>query len=291
VHKHVDDLCKRPKNLCAAHLSRLAGSTGCHWLARAAEMADLASGNQPLSPDPAPMDWTCLPRIATRTPGVDAGSVRAARDFTIATLQWWGVTERSGDIAVVVSELLTNALPHALPGFGDTRPRWPIRLGLLQPGRCVLCAVADPSELAPVPKTPVSLAETGRGLHIICALSDKWGYTPPNDMGKVVWAMFSTRLAAPWHLQTGGWSGTRRPEEAASEHVEQFRSAGPTALRAQPKYAITSPGISCADSAVGLAMHADLGAVSASAADQDVEWCGFLDCRAHLPVCAGHPCR
>jgi len=237
------------------------------------------------------MDWTCLPRIATRTPGVDAGSVRAARDFTIATLQWWGVTERSGDIAVVVSELLTNALQHALPGFGDTRPRWPIPLGLLQPGPCVLCAVADPSELAPVPQTPVSLAETGRGLHIICALSDKWGYTPPNDMGKVVWAMFSTRLAAPWHLQTGGWSGTQRPEEAASEHVEQFRSAGPTALRAQPKYAITSPGISCADSAVGLAMHADLGAVSASAADQDVEWCGFLDCRAHLPACAGHPCR
>jgi len=197
----------------AAHPSDLAGSTGCRWLMLAAEMAGVASDNGRPSPHPASTGLACLPRIATRTPGVDAGSVRAARDFTIATLQWWGVTERSGDIAVVVSELLTNALQHALPGFGDTRPRWPIRLGLLQPGPCVLCAVADPSELAPVPKTPVSLAETGRGLHIICALSDKWGYTPPNDMGKVVWAMFSTRLAALWHLQTGGWSDTRRPED------------------------------------------------------------------------------
>jgi Histidine kinase-like ATPase domain len=183
----------------AAHPSRQAGSAGCHWLARAAEMADLAAGNQRLSPDSAPADWTCLPRIATRTPGVDAGSVRAARDFTIATLQRWGVTERSEDIAVVVSELLTNALQHALPDSAGSRPQSPIRLGLLQPGPCVLCAVADPSEMAPVPKTPVSLAETGRGLHIICALSDKWGYTPLSDMGKVVWAMFSTRLIAPRH--------------------------------------------------------------------------------------------
>src|SRR5258708_38088534 len=102
--------------------SRLAGSTGRHWLTRAAEMADLASGNRPLSPDPAPTGWSCLPRIATRTPGVEAGSVRAARDFTIATLQRWGVTERSEDIAVDVSELLTNPSQQAPPGSGDARP-------------------------------------------------------------------------------------------------------------------------------------------------------------------------
>lgn len=180
-----------------AHPSRQAGCAGPYWLARAAEMADLARGDRRQSPDSAPVGWTWLPRIATRTPGVDAGSVRAARAFTIATLRRWGVAERSEDIAVVVSELLTNAVQHALPDSVGRRPRWPIRLGLLQPGPCVLCAVADPSEMAPVPKTPVSLAETGRGLPIICALSDRWGYTPLNDMGKVVWAMFSTRLAAP----------------------------------------------------------------------------------------------
>ena len=195
----------------AMHPSRLAGSSGCHWLARAAEMADLARGNRWLSPDSAPVDWACLPRIATRTAGVDAGSVRAARGLTIATLQRWGVTERSEDIAVVVSELLTNALQHALPDSAGSRPQWPIRLGLLKTGPCVLCAVADPSKMAPATRTPVSLAETGRGLHIICALSDKWGYTPPSDMGKVVWAMFSTRLTPAWPLQTGGSPGSRLP--------------------------------------------------------------------------------
>lgn len=180
-----------------AHPPGLAGSAasgiGWHWLTSAVEMAALASGNWPLAPVPAPQRWTCFPRIATRTPGADARSVRAARDFTIAILRRWGVAERREDIATVVSELLTNAVRHALPGPGDAWPRWPIRLGLLQPGPCVLCAVADPSEKAPVPAEPCHLAETGRGLLVIDALSDQWGYTTPSDMGKVVWAMFSTR--------------------------------------------------------------------------------------------------
>src|SRR5258708_16691946 len=88
--------------------SRLAGSTGRHWLTRAAEMADLASGNRPLSPDSAPTGWSCLPRIATRTPGVEAGSVRAARDFTIAPLQRRGGTERSEDIPGARADALTH---------------------------------------------------------------------------------------------------------------------------------------------------------------------------------------
>ena len=176
-----------------AHRPRLAGSTGCCWLTPAAEMAGLAIGSWRPSPDRAPAGWACSPRIATRAFGLDPGSVRAARDFTVSTLHRWGMAERSQDIAIVVSELLTNALRHALPGPGGTRPRQPIRLGLLQPESCVLCAVADPSKAAPAPRTPRSLAETGRGLHIVCALSDQWGCTTPSETGKVVWALFRPR--------------------------------------------------------------------------------------------------
>lgn len=163
----------------------------CSWLALAADMAAMAGGNWRSSPDPARM--ACLPHIAMRTPGTDAGSVRVARDFTVDTLHQWGVAERCEDIAVVVSELLTNAVRHALPLPRGTGPRRPIRLGLLQPGRWLLCAVADPSEAVPVTQTPGSLAESGRGLHIIRALSDNWGYTTPDPMGKVVWATFAHR--------------------------------------------------------------------------------------------------
>jgi Histidine kinase-like ATPase domain len=117
----------------------------------------------------------------------------------VATLRHWGVAQRCEDIAVVVSELLTNALRHALPASGGPRPRWPIRLGLQQHGPFVLCAVADPSDQAPVPREPDELAETGRGLEVVSALSDKWGYTA-SDLGKVVWATFS---AEPEAAQAG----------------------------------------------------------------------------------------
>src|ERR1700680_946167 len=97
-------------------------------------MARLANGTGRRSPEPVPVGRACLPRVATRTLGADAGSARAAPDFPIATLHRWGAAERSQDIAIGVSELLTNALRHALPGSGDTWPRRPIGLGLLQPG-------------------------------------------------------------------------------------------------------------------------------------------------------------
>jgi hypothetical protein len=140
--------------------------------------------------------------VAIRTPGLDTTAVPAARDFAIATVQRWGVAERSSDIAVVVSELLTNALRHALPQPSPARPRRAIQLGLLQPGPCVLCAVADPSRRPPVLRNPSALAETGRGLHLVGAFSDNWGYAALGDLGKVVWAIFST-LPRPAHAVSG----------------------------------------------------------------------------------------
>ena len=165
---------------------------GCRWLRPAIETAALASGNWPLTPDPAPWQWTCFPKVAIRTPGTDATAVPAARDFAIATVQRWGVAERCGDVAAVVSELLANALTHALPGPGPARRHRVIQLGLAQPGPCVLCAVADPSQKPPVLKYPGALDETGRGLHLVGAFSDNWGYAALGDLGKAVWAIFST---------------------------------------------------------------------------------------------------
>lgn len=182
--------------------------TGVHrcWLAPVVEMAAVASGNWPLWPEPGPGRWTCFPRVAIRSPGVHPTPARAARDFAVATVRRWGAAERTDDIAVVVSELVTNAMRHALPDSGGTRPRRLVRLALLQPGPCVLCAVADPSRTAPELKEADVLAETGRGLHVVGALADTWGYTQPSDRGKVVWAMFSAdrKCAAPVFPCAGG---------------------------------------------------------------------------------------
>jgi hypothetical protein len=186
------------------------GAAGWHWLHCAAEMAALGSARVPagplsgsslsgsslsagpLAPDAVAPEWTCFPRIAMRTPGSEPGSITAARKFTTLTMQRWGIADRESDVAVVVSELLTNAVRHGLLLARDLPDR-PIRLGLLHSGPSLMCAVADPSDRMPIAREPRWLEESGRGLHVIASLSDRWGScAAPGQAGKVVWATFTT---------------------------------------------------------------------------------------------------
>jgi Histidine kinase-like ATPase domain len=164
---------------------------GHAWLAPVLEIAAVASGNWPLRPDPGPGGWTCFPRVAARSLGGPPRPVRAARDFAVATVRRWDAAERAEDVAIVVSELVTNALQHGLPASGPAQPAGRVRFGLLQAGPCVVCAVADPSRAVPVMRETDVLAETGRGLHVVDVLADAWGCITPGDTGKTVWAMFS----------------------------------------------------------------------------------------------------
>jgi len=184
-------------SVMTAQAASLAGIPGCHWPTPAVETAFLVSGDWPPGRGHASVRWACFPETGLSAPVVRASQVGGARDFTVSTLRRWGVAERCDDVVVVVSELLTNALRHAPPAPAGTGARWPVQLGLLQRGRCITCAVADPSRAAPVPGKPGYLGETGRGLHIIAALSDRWGFITPADGGKVIWALFSTPLAPP----------------------------------------------------------------------------------------------
>ena len=181
-------------------------STAWQWLQSAVDMAALLSGYWPVEPDansapPAnglagralPGTWSSTPLVATRTPPPVPSSVAAARSFTLRTLQRWGTSDCAEDAAAVVSELLTNALRHALAKPESGVASSPIRLGLLHPGPCVLCAVADPSNEVPLPRQPDWEAETGRGLQVVASLSHRWGYCPaPDQRGKVVWATILT---------------------------------------------------------------------------------------------------
>jgi histidine kinase-like protein len=174
----------------------MASRPSWRWMAPAAEMAATAGGGWLLAAGlvhgMAPDGCETFIRAASSTPEGGTESVRSARDFTAATLARWGVGERSDDIVVVVSELLTNALRHAVPGTGGRWGRPPVRVGLLQPGPCVLCAVSDPSDDLPAPRDPSCCEESGRGLQVVASLSDEWGCTLPGPGGKVVWAVFAT---------------------------------------------------------------------------------------------------
>jgi anti-sigma regulatory factor (Ser/Thr protein kinase) len=116
----------------------------------------------------------------------------------------WELSDRFDDVALVVSELVTNALRHACPRFaGETpsprdalrNPQDPaVRLHLTRWAGRLVCAVRDPSDDSPATRESEEdfAAESGRGLFLVDSFSDGWGWHPlagsPHD--KLVWALF-----------------------------------------------------------------------------------------------------
>jgi anti-sigma regulatory factor (Ser/Thr protein kinase) len=189
---HLDPLMTTP----SAQLAPVSG-TGWPWLQSAVQMARISCRDWP-SGLGSRGNWTTPPRVATRKPAPAASSIGPSRAFALRTMHRWGEADRADDVAAVVSELLANALRHALPQAGEGVPPWPIRLGLLHAGSYVVCAVADPGAGIPVLSEPDYLQECGRGLLVVASLSDQWGYCPAPEGqdrgakdGKVVWAAFA----------------------------------------------------------------------------------------------------
>ncbi len=127
-------------------------------------------------------------------------AVREARRFTRCTLEQWDVGDRFDDICLVVSELVTNALRHAVPTApcrGEEHPS--VRLHLMRWTERLVCAVRDPSHETPAPRDSDDFsAESGRGLFLVDSFADSWGWHPLAGTldGKVVWALFRLHTAS-----------------------------------------------------------------------------------------------
>jgi hypothetical protein len=105
-----------------------------------------------------PSDWWDSPAVAACPLGVSAQSGRTARRFTRNTLREWGLATLADDAEV-------------------------------------MCAVLDPSDSAPVLRMPDRNEEAGRGLQMVDALSDVWGWSPVTGRGKAVWAILFCALS------------------------------------------------------------------------------------------------
>jgi len=136
----------------------------------------------------------CLARAAVRdemTLPSQPSALPAARARAQRILSEWGFgPQLSEDVAVCLSELVTNAVQAS----AVLRPVAPVHVGLARERRWLLLAVADAS-----PRFPLRLSAAGgdavggRGLAMVDALSTRWGWHAVSWPGlvKVVWAEWS----------------------------------------------------------------------------------------------------
>jgi anti-sigma regulatory factor (Ser/Thr protein kinase) len=127
-------------------------------------------------------------------------SVGVARRRLVSDLIAAGIYDSSVcDAALVVSELLSNALRHAepLPG-AEIRVAWSFEADAIQVTVC-----DGGSETAPVLGHPTQAATGGRGLRIVEQLSTRWG-TSRDDEGTTVWARVPVARATTEMTTVGG---------------------------------------------------------------------------------------
>jgi len=130
------------------------------------------------------------PREARMRLAGDPITTRDARLFVTSVLRSWRLTELADDdMAVLISELATNAVRHV----GK-----PYQVVVRYDGFAVRVEVEDPSGDAPRLRTPTDDELSGRGLVIVDALADQWGFSSLST-GKRVWFTRAVRSfsAAP----------------------------------------------------------------------------------------------
>ena len=106
----------------------------------------------------------------------DPASVGEARALVRASLKQWELTDLADTTELLVSELVTNALRYA---SGQITVRMVLE-------RTLVCEVLDDSAALPKLKQAGGNDESGRGLHVVGQLAQRWG-TRRTAAGKVVW--------------------------------------------------------------------------------------------------------
>jgi anti-sigma regulatory factor (Ser/Thr protein kinase) len=114
-----------------------------------------------------------------------------ARAFTRDTLRSWSLEHRGDDATLVITELAANAVEHAVPQAPACEAD--VWLGLLLARAHLVLTVSDPADEPPdyMPTDGSALWEHGRGLCIVDALAEEWGWTSHPQAGKTVWATLS----------------------------------------------------------------------------------------------------
>jgi len=103
--------------------------------------------------------------------------VGRARAVVREQLHDWGLGRLADGAALMVSELVTNAVRHS--------HRRPVALRLVR-GDSLLCEVDDDDHDLPNLSSAGSTDELGRGLRVVSTLAREWGASR-TKAGKTVW--------------------------------------------------------------------------------------------------------
>ncbi|WP_337059994.1 ATP-binding SpoIIE family protein phosphatase [Kineococcus sp. G2] len=110
----------------------------------------------------------------------DTRAVAAAREHLRLTLDAWGLVRVADEAELVVSELVTNAVLHTGAGTALTVRHDPL-------SACLALGVDDSSTSHPLPRGAGEESLSGRGLHIVDVLAERW-WVSAHGAGKTVWA-------------------------------------------------------------------------------------------------------
>lgn len=176
----------------------LAGTSGTGHPFPAAPQPVTAYGAPPSVPKTLPQFSGALSASAALRVECSREGFARARSFTRDTLHGWSLDHRCDDATLVITELAANAATHAAPSTTEVPGLPEIRLGFLLDPSHLLVTVHDLDDHPPVyAPNGAALEEHGRGLCIVDALSEEWGWAPSPPAGKTVWARLSTRPATP----------------------------------------------------------------------------------------------
>lgn len=125
---------------------------------------------------------------------VTSEAVPIVRTIVRAHLKLWDLHGLTDPVTLTVSELLTNVVKH-VPSDARTGAR-SARLTVTRlPGALNVC-VRDFNQAFPVPTCTAADAEDGRGLQLVRAFADDFGWAPANG-AKDVWANFTIPSGKP----------------------------------------------------------------------------------------------